>query len=205
MNTTKQDPRNNNIWFDSSSPGKYWKEYKKALQVAIDSVNPEAYEQAILLIQKVARAGNTIFVCGNGGSAAIAEHLTCDWTKGASGPQLRLKTNCLSSNSALMTAIANDFSFDDVFAKQLQMLGHDGDLLITISSSGNSPNILKATQAAKAMYIQTIGFNGFTGGQSKLISDISLHVDYSNYAIVEDAHQALMQSMAQYIYRKLHT
>ncbi len=205
MQTTKNktDPRDKNNWFDSTSPKTYWSQYKKAVELALESVNDTFFIEAVSLVLDAAKKGKTIFVCGNGGSAAIAEHLTCDWTKGASSSKLKIKTQSLSSNGSLISAIANDFTYDEIFSKQLELLANPGDVLITISSSGNSPNIIKAIEKAKIMDVKTIGFTGFQGGQSKEISDIALHVNFSNYAIVEDAHQSVMQAMAQYIFRSM--
>ena len=100
----------------------------------------------------------------------------------------------------LLTAIANDFSYEVGFSRQLEMQARQGDVLICISSSGNSPNILAVMDQARDMKIMTIAFTGFTGGVAAKVADISIHVAADNYGIVEDCHQALMHNIAQYIY-----
>jgi phosphoheptose isomerase len=100
----------------------------------------------------------------------------------------------------MLTAIANDFGYEISFSRQLEMQGQPGDVLLTISSSGNSPNIITAMRQARQMRIKTIAFTGFTGGEAAKIADISIHVRANNYGVVEDCHQALMHNIAQYIY-----
>lgn len=143
----------------------------------------------------------TIYVCGNGGSAAIADHLTCDCLKGIRTDTIyRPRVVSLCSNGPLLTAIANDISYDQVFKYQLESLLTPDDLLITISSSGTSPNIVNAFNYAVNI-CKTITFSGFNGGGSKLIEKptVSLHVPENNYGIVEDCHQMIMHMIAQYI------
>ncbi|HIF39122.1 MAG TPA: SIS domain-containing protein [Gemmatimonadetes bacterium] len=110
-----------------------------------------------------------------------------------------MRTHSLSSESSVVTAFANDFGYDKVFSGQLRMLGSTGDLLILISSSGNSQNVLEAAQEAKELRIRTIGFTGFSGGELKSMVDVNLHVPADNYGIVEDSHQALMHVFAQHL------
>jgi phosphoheptose isomerase len=105
----------------------------------------------------------------------------------------------LTANVAMYSAIANDFGFTSVFSRQLCMLGRQGDVLIAISSSGESANILEAVEEARKMGITTVGLSGFTGGQLRDRVDLSIHVSANNYGIVEDAHQLLMHVMAQYL------
>jgi phosphoheptose isomerase len=144
-----------------------------------------------------------VFVAGNGGSAAIADHLCCDWTKGTHAANLvPLRTHSLVSNVALLTAVANDFGYDDAFARQLEMLGVAGDVVLLISSSGNSPNVLAAADRAKALGITTIGLTGFSGGALAARADFALHVPYANYGLVEDCHQILMHTFAQLFARE---
>lgn len=179
----------------------YFSEYKKALFTALESISTEQMAKAHDLMRKTASLNGTFFVAGNGGSAAIAEHLCCDWTKGTYAPErLPLRTQSLGSNGAIMSALANDFGYDFVFSRQLEMLAKTNDALFVISSSGNSPNIVKALEVAKKMGLPSIALTGFSGGKAKELADISLHVDFSNYAVVEDAHQATMQALAQYFF-----
>jgi D-sedoheptulose 7-phosphate isomerase len=152
------------------------------------------------IFEQAAKAGRRIYVVGNGGSAAIADHLCCDWTKGtnASGHPV-IKTTSLSSNVALYSAVANDYGFEQVFSTQVEFFGEPGDVLVAISSSGNSPNIISAVQMAKVREMAAIGLSGFGGGRLAQEASVSLHVPFENYGIVEDAHQAIMHILAQFI------
>jgi phosphoheptose isomerase len=102
----------------------------------------------------------------------------------------------------IVTAIANDFGYDQVFEFQLSSLAMDGDVLIVVSSSGNSPNILSALISARTQGIKSIAMTGFNGGKAQGLADVSLRVDAENYGVVEDVHQSLMHIMAQYIRQK---
>ena len=176
----------------------YVRQYASQLQEALEQVPEAALDEAYRVIATAVQDNRHVFVAGNGGSAAIADHLCCDWTKGTHSPGLTpLRTQSLASNVPMLTALANDFGYDFVFSRQLEMLGSAGDVLLLISSSGNSPNIVSAVDTAKAMGITTIGFTGFGGGKLAAQADVSLHVPYSNYGLVEDAHQVLMHTFAQ--------
>jgi len=144
--------------------------------------------------------GKNVFVCGNGGSAAISEHFTCDHSKGiCSDTGMLPQVQSLSSNMSLITAIANDIGYEKVFSYQLNMKANEGDVLVVVSSSGNSPNIIDALRCAKLKKLYTIALVGFDGGQALNLADIVLHVKNNNYGVVEDAHQAIMHIMAQSI------
>jgi phosphoheptose isomerase len=185
---------------NASSIATYRDDYAAALEAALRAVDGTTIERACIEIERAAAQGRRIHVVGNGGSAAIADHLCCDWTKGTnSAGHNVIRTQSLSSNVALYSAIANDYGFDNVFSTQVGFFGDAGDVLIAISSSGNSENILKAVAAAKAAGIFVVGMSGFSGGRLAEASDASIHVPASNYGIVEDAHQAIMHIIAQFI------
>ncbi|HEX4179552.1 MAG TPA: SIS domain-containing protein [Caulobacteraceae bacterium] len=152
-----------------------------------------------LLLERV-EARRWIYACGNGGSAAIANHLVCDCLKGArTGTAIRPKVHSLSCNIELVTALVNDMDPHEVFAYQLESLAASGDVLIAISSSGGSPNIIRALEAAKEAGMSTIAMTGFDGGPARRAADVSLHVDAANYGVIEDAHQSLMHILAQFL------
>lgn len=152
-----------------------------------------------LLLERV-DARRAVFACGNGGSAAIANHLACDLLKGARNrSRVRPRVHSLSANVELLTALVNDMEPREAFAYQLESLADPADLLIVVSSSGASPNIVRALQAAKAMGLATLAMTGFGGGEARRLADVALHVDSDNYGVVEDAHQALMHVLAQYV------
>lgn len=143
--------------------------------------------------------GKTIFTCGNGGSASIAEHFVCDLVKGTSIDSTVSPRAIPLLITPLLTAVANDISYDDIFSFQLSKFANKGDILLSVSSSGNSPNIIKAIETAKELDVTSISFVGFDGGKAKEISDFCLHVPSNNYGICEDAHHVLMHVISQYI------
>lgn len=194
------DPRHRNETFDRSSIESYLADYAGALDRVLRGVDPAALDRARNLIETTAAAGGRVYAIGNGGSAAIADHLCCDWTKGTHVPgHPVIHSHSMTSNVALYSAVANDFGFEQVFAHQVSLVGRPGDLLLAISSSGNSPNILHAVDAARAVGMPCIGLSGFDGGKLKEVADVALHVAIRNYGVVEDAHQALMHVLAQFI------
>lgn len=200
MTSTPQDPRNKNTWFDSSSIASYLDGYRHALCEALGKVDTKALELTCKKIEEVTAQGGHIYAIGNGGSSAIADHLCCDWTKGThTHNSPTILSHSLSANGALFTAVANDFGFENSFSRQVEFFGKKGDLLIAISSSGNSENILRAVRTAKERGLATVGLSGFEGGSLHKEADISLFVGVKNYGLVEDAHQALMHVIAQYI------
>ena len=174
--------------------------YAQTLHDALLSVDGNQLKAATETLRKAYLTNRNIFVCGNGGSAAISEHFLCDHSKGVCYDTGMLpKVQSLSSSVPIITAIANDFNFDEIFSYQLKMKAIPGDVLVTVSSSGNSPNIIKAIETAKSLNMTVISLCGFSGGESAKLSDIVLHVKENNYGIVEDAHQSLMHVMAQFI------
>lgn len=142
----------------------------------------------------------TVFVCGNGGSAAISNHLHCDHVKGVqTDTDLRPRIVSLVSVMETMTAIANDISYDDVFLYQLRTHANTGDTLIVVSSSGNSENVVRAAQWAKDNNVNVIALTSFEGDRARGLADVSLHVIADNYGIAEDVHQSIMHILAQFI------
>ena len=179
---------------------KYFDQYTIELSEALRSINSSAFDKAAAVIEETLENDKTIFSCGNGGSAAIANHLVCDYQKGInSNTKFRPKVVGLASNVELITAVSNDMSYKEVFAMPLQIHGRPGDLLIAISSSGSSENIVSALNSARALGMKSIALTGFDGGRCRDIADISIHVEHWNYGIVEDAHQVCMHSLAQFI------
>jgi phosphoheptose isomerase len=141
-----------------------------------------------------------VFSCGNGGSAAIANHMQCDQVKGLrTGTDLRPRFVSLSSNTEVLTAIANDLAFEDVFAYQLETQAGPGDVLFAVSSSGRSANIVRAVTWARDNGLATVALTGFTGGGARAVADVSVHVDSTNYGIIEDLHQTITHALAQYL------
>ena len=182
----------------------FLKNYVNKLSEAIFFSNLQSINKAMLQIEKTIKRNNTIFVCGNGGSAAIANHYVCDYLK-----FLRQKTKykpkviSLSNNIETITAISNDFDNKKIFSFQAESLCKKNDLVIIISSSGNSKNIIELLRFTKKKKIKTIGFSGFNGGELKKKADISVHIKTDNYGTAEDSHHLLMHSILQYLIKKL--
>ena len=142
----------------------------------------------------------SVYVCGNGGSAAISNHFICDHLKGVqTDTTVLLRVISLVSNMETVTAVANDISYDDVFVFQLATLAEPGDVLVTVSSSGDSENVVRAVQWAKDNGCKTISMTGFDGGRTAALADVNLHVESDNYGIIEDIHQSLMHIIAQFL------
>lgn len=167
---------------------------------AAKSVQGTALDQAADIMLHAYTHGARVFSCGNGGSAAIANHLQCDHMKAVSASTgLTPRVISLSTNVELLTAIANDTAYENVFVHQLQWHAVPGDVLIAISSSGRSANIVNAVTWARDHGLATIALTGFDGGDARKLAQVSIHVDASNYGIIEDLHQAVMHALAQYI------
>jgi phosphoheptose isomerase len=178
----------------------YCASYLETLARAAESIDADMIERAADLLTGLFSADRTLYVCGNGGSAGISNHLLCDFAKGIQADTvLKPKVVSLSSHLEIITAIGNDFEFAEIFSYQLQTWARKGDALMTISASGNSENIVRAVSWAKKNGVATIALTGFDGGRSAGLADINLHVRAANYGIVEDLHQSMMHILAQYI------
>jgi D-sedoheptulose 7-phosphate isomerase/D-glycero-D-manno-heptose 1,7-bisphosphate phosphatase len=178
----------------------YFREYGQEMARALASVDPATIEKAAAILVDAYLNGATVFSCGNGGSASIANHLQCDHVKGVgTGTDLTPRVMSLCANVEILTAIANDLAYEDIFARQLQSQARPVDVLVVISSSGRSANIVKALTWAREHNLRTIALTGFGGGDARTLAEVAIHVDCANYGIVEDAHQAIMHALAQYI------
>jgi phosphoheptose isomerase len=178
----------------------YCDDYLKESARAASSIDLSKVERAAAVLLHTYTTGGNVFSCGNGGSAAVANHLQCDHVKGIqTGTDLLPRVMSLSSNVELLTAIANDLTFEHVFTYQLQSQARPGDVLIAISSSGRSPNIVRALTWAREHRLRTIALTGFSGGEAKQLAETAIHVDCENYGVIEDQHQAIMHAIAQYL------
>jgi D-sedoheptulose 7-phosphate isomerase len=144
-------------------------------------------------VERAYRDDRQVFVIGNGGSASTASHMACDLAKNiypaTSAPGVRrFRVLSLTDNVALITALANDCGYDRVFAEQLSYYARPSDLVIAISASGNSPNVLEGLAAARTAGARTAALLGFDGGRARELADVSVVVDSRNYGHVEDAH-----------------
>lgn len=165
------------------------KEYLVKEISILNQLNLEEINIAMNAINEAWNAGATIYTMGNGGSSATASHFVCDFNKGISCETgKKFKFICLSDNTPIITAIANDMSYDDVFLLQLKDILKPKDLVIAISGSGNSKNIIKAVEYAKNIGAKVIGLTGYNGGKLKEMADYKMHVPVEDMQIIEDIH-----------------
>lgn len=165
----------------------------------IDSIN-----QALNLLLETFENGNTVFVFGNGGSSATASHFQNDFNKGISEhTEKKFNLLCLNDNIATLMAIANDIGFEEVFRFQLQGHIKSGDIVLAISGSGNSQNVINAVEYAKQQGCRVIGLTGFNGGRLRELSDVSLHVPVNSMQITEDIHMIYDHLMMSVFYKDL--
>jgi phosphoheptose isomerase len=190
-------------------PIKKYKKIESFLTDYLDNINKlsnikiSLLNKFILLIEKTIKNKNNIFVCGNGGSAAIANHYLCDYLKLLrTNTTLKPIVTSLSSSVELITAISNDINYESIFSYQAECLANKNDLFILVSSSGNSKNIINVAKFAKKNKCKVIGFTGFDGGLLKKIADLSIHVPLKNYGLSEDSHHILMHILMQFLRQK---
>jgi D-sedoheptulose 7-phosphate isomerase len=140
-----------------------------------------------------------VFTLGNGGSSSTASHMAADLAKNTIGPNMRrFRVMSLNDNAALMTALANDLGYESVFSEQLTNLIRAGDVLIVLSASGNSPNVLKAMRYAQQQCAEVVAFLGFGGGDAAKIADLAIVVPSEDYGVVEDTHLVLNHILVEY-------
>ncbi|RHR06677.1 SIS domain-containing protein [Pseudoflavonifractor sp. AF19-9AC] len=173
-------------------------EQKILAQLDLDSVST-----LMNLMEEARQNHKRIFICGNGGSAATASHFVCDFCKGVSlNQEVKYDFECLSDNTPLMTAIANDISYDDVFVIPLKAKLHQGDLVIGISGSGNSENVVRAIRYAREHGAKTVALVGYSGGKLLQEAEHAVHVNIDNMQIVEDVHM-ILDHMMMYVLASL--
>ena len=182
-----------------------FKSYIELLKSTLDQLESEQVEKAIQAFLRVYEDAGTIYIFGNGGSGASASHATGDFLKGASyGLDKRFKVICLNDNIPALMAIANDSSWDNIFIEQLKNFIGPKDLVIGISGSGNSKNVVAAMEYAKSQKVQTIAFCGYRGGKIKEIADISIHSKAMDMEIAEDVHMIVFNIIKKEMIARLH-
>ena len=185
-------------------------DYFDRTRKALEAIDHDAVDRCCEALLECMRRDGTVFIAGNGGSAALADHLACDLVKSVLGRDYPVKTSlrprawALSANTALFTAWANDVGYDVVFSESLRSLARPGDLLLVISASGKSPNILNALRAAQELGIGTLGWLGFDGGPALGACDASVLVHSFDYGIVESAHATLGHLTTDWLRTRLH-
>lgn len=186
----------------------YIKDYFKDLCSSINKVSFQDIELVIKLLDSVYKNNGRIFLIGNGGSSAIASHFASDLNKTVLGHKgdknvKRFQAFCLSDNVPVLTAWANDVGFEKIFAEQLKNFAKPNDVLIAISSSGNSPDIIEAIKVAKELSVQVISMVGFDGGEILPLANVKVHVSSSSYAMVESVHDAICHLITYYFEKNI--
>ncbi len=193
-----------------NQPSEFAKTYLQELKRVLDKLPLEQLDKIVGVLESAHAAGKQIFIIGNGGSAATASHMMNDLNKGTLGhkgdaPWKRFRVIALTDNVPLLTACANDTDYNTIFAEPLKNLALRGDVLIAISASGNSPNIIAAVEVAKQMGLTVLGLGGFTGGKLAKMADVCFVVPSDGYGPVEDVHMILDHIITGYFYEKLKT
>lgn len=178
-------------------------DYKKRIEAyleeekrILDMLSREEINDVMNVLEKARLEQRRIFTCGNGGSASTASHMGSDFNKGISMKMdVRYDLECLSDNVPMMMAVANDISYDDIFVMPLKNKFKTGDVVIGISGSGNSENVIRAVEYANENGGETIAFTGYSGGKLKTIAKHGVHVNVDNMQIVEDIHLVLNHMM----------
>ena len=178
---------------DASSPNSFSKNYFDYLKVLIDKLSIENVSKFIELILETRENNKTIFFIGNGGSASTASHFVNDISLGSRQFEKPFRAISLCDNQAVITAIGNDDGYENIFLQQLQTQAKAGDVLVAISASGNSPNIIKAINWAKDNDLTTVGLSAFDGGMLAKLSDLNIHVPtkIGEYGPAEDLHMVI--------------
>ena len=170
--------------------------YFEREKATLDAISKEDLNKLMNVLVDARDAGKTIFIMGNGGSAATASHYVCDFNKGISyGKDKMFKFICLNDNIPTMMAYANDLSYADVFVGPLKNFMQPGDIVIGISGSGNSENVVRAIQYANENGGETVGLTGYGGGKVKQLSKYNVHVPIDDMQITEDLHMVLDHCM----------
>lgn len=170
----------------------------------LQKLNVQAIADVIALLEKTLRQDGTIYIFGNGGSAATASHFQNDFNKGISEhTEKKFRFQCLNDNVATVMAIANDIGYDEVFHFQLRGRLRPGDICIAISGSGNSSNVINAVEYAKEQGCKVVGLTGFNGGRLRELCDISLHVPVNSMQITEDIHMVFDHLMMSVFYKTM--
>ena len=176
------------------SPEKLITEYFTLGKSVLGSISPVEVALLAQAIDNSRKSNQTVFVAGNGGSAATASHFATDIGVGSLRRLNPVKVICLNDNVAVLTAVANDVDYNSVFEHQLNLLAQSGDLLILISASGNSENLLKAAEAANKLGVNVLSLTGFNGGKLREITtgrNVHVETEIGSYGLVEDAHMAI--------------
>ena len=184
-----------------TSPEEFFADYASRLQDVLASSDWSGVAQLARDMRECWVMGRQVFFCGNGGSAGNAIHLANDFLYGiAKHTGGGMKVQALSANSAVITCLANDVGYERIYSEQLAVLGQSGDLLVALSGSGNSPNIIQVLEQAKIMDIKSCAILGYNGGHCKSLADLSIHFPLDDMQVVEDMQLVVGHMLMQWLY-----
>lgn len=189
----------------TKDPAVFASGYFDYLGSVLKAIDTREIGQFIETLFDARERGSTIYFIGNGGSAATASHFANDIAIGTNSYNKPFRAVSLTDNQAIITAIGNDYGCEEIFVRQLMILGRPGDVVVAISASGNSPNLLRAFDYAKIIGIKTVAITAFDGGKMKNIADESVHVPTAlkEYGPAEDAHMVLDHLVSAYLMRAI--
>jgi D-sedoheptulose 7-phosphate isomerase len=186
---------------EKSSNEAFFAGYSERLQRALAQASWHGVSQLADALLECWRQRRQVFLCGNGGSAGNAVHLANDFLYGIAKKSGRgMRVQALSANPAVITCLANDIGYDQIFAEQLAVHGAAGDLLIVLSGSGNSPNILRALERARALGVKSYAVLGYSGGKCKALADVAIHFPVEDMQIAEDLQLVVGHMLMQFLY-----
>jgi D-sedoheptulose 7-phosphate isomerase len=191
----------------TSDPIAFAGSYLDYLTNVLKAIDTREIGQFIETLLDARERGATIYFIGNGGSAATASHFANDIAIGTNSYEKPFRAVSLTDNNAIITAVGNDFGYEEIFVRQLRVLGRAGDVVVAISASGNSPNLIRTFNHAKAVGIKTVAITAFDGGKMKQIADECVHVPTAlkEYGPAEDAHMVLDHLVGAYLMRIIQT
>lgn len=174
-------------------------------QILQDEKLLRSIENIVQVITNAFKTGNRIYFCGNGGSAADAQHLAAEFSGRFYTDRKALPAEALHCNTSYLTAVANDYGYDVVYSRMIDGIGEEGDVLVGLSTSGNSVNIIKAFNVAKNKGIITVAFTGSTGGEMKLISDYLINIPSTDTPRIQESHITIGHIICQLVEEKYFT
>jgi len=191
----------------SKDPTAFASSYLDYLTSVLKTIDTREIGQFIETLLDARKRGATIYFIGNGGSAATASHFANDIAIGTNSYDKPFRAVSLTDSNAIITALGNDFGYEEIFMRQLRVLGRTGDIVVAISASGNSPNLIRAFDYAKSIGIKTVAITAFDGGKIKQMADEGVHVPTApkEYGPAEDAHMVLDHLVGAYLMRFIHT
>lgn len=186
----------------AAAPQDDFTDYSRRLQDTLAAADFEPVEKLARALQTCWAEGHGVYLCGNGGSAGNAIHLANDFVYGAAGGHgAGIRAQALSANSSVLTCLANDLDYSEIFAFQVKTFCKPGDILIALSGSGNSPNILKAIEAANGLGVQTFGILGYSGGKARALLNTPIHFAIDDMQIAEDLQLIVGHMIMQWLMR----